>query len=63
MAEDDSPYQEPPHLEGLNNLGEVLEGIQRALERPERFSSAALTALAKEVEEAAVRHGVYEPHD
>jgi hypothetical protein len=63
MGEDEPPYSEPPHLEGLNNLGEVLEGIQIALQRPARFSSETLTALARDVEEAARRHGVYEPLD
>jgi hypothetical protein len=40
-----------------------LFAINMALERPERYSSETLTALAKELEAAAVRYGVYEPHD
>jgi hypothetical protein len=34
-----------------------------ALERPERFTSTHLTALAREIEAVAVRYGVYEPLD
>jgi hypothetical protein len=63
MPTDESPHYEPPYLEGLNDLGEVLEGIQIALQQPARFSSETLTALAKDVEETAKRHGVYEPLD
>jgi hypothetical protein len=48
---------------GLNDLGEVLEGIQNALEKPERFTSETLSRLAREIEEAAQRHEVYEPFD
>jgi hypothetical protein len=61
--EDANPYQEPPWIEGVNNLGEVLEGIRLALDRPERFSSEQLTSLAGEIQAAAQRHGVYEPID
>jgi hypothetical protein len=63
MADDESPYYEPPHLEGLNDLGEVLEGITLALQRPERYSSDELSALAREIEAAARRFSVYEPID
>jgi hypothetical protein len=64
VSDDDAPiWNEPPHLAGLNDLGEVLFAINMALERPERYSSETLTALAKELEAAAVRYGVYEPHD
>jgi hypothetical protein len=57
------PYEEPPHLAGLNDLGEVLEGIDIALDRPERFTSEHLSALAKEIEAVAARFGIYEPAD
>jgi hypothetical protein len=63
MPVEDSPDYEPPWLEGVNDLGEVLEGIQNALEKPERFSSETLSRVAREIEEAARRHGVYEPFD
>jgi hypothetical protein len=63
MTDDDAPYSEPPWLEGLNELTEVLEGIEVALDKPERFTSKALAQLAREIEEAARRHNVYEPHD
>jgi hypothetical protein len=64
MADDEGPiYEEPPYLEGLNDLGEVLEGVQVALGRPERFSSETLSALAGEIAAAARRYGVYEPFD
>jgi hypothetical protein len=63
-SDDDAPiWREPPWLEGLNDLGEVLEGIQIALDRPERFTTEQLQALAREVQDAARRHGVYEPLD
>jgi hypothetical protein len=55
-------YIEGEH-EGLTDLGEVFEGIRSALDRPERFSSETLTALAQEIEAAARRYGVYEPLD
>lgn len=62
--DDDAPiWHEPPWLEGLNDLGEVLEGIQIALARPERFTTEQLQALAREVQGAARRYGVYEPLD
>jgi hypothetical protein len=62
--EDEAPvWSEPPWLEGLNDLSDVLEGIHIALDQPERFTSEQLTALAREVQEAARRHGVYEPLD
>ncbi len=63
MTEGDEPYFEPPWLEGLNELIEVLEGIEIALEKPERFTSETLVELAREIEEAARRHNVYEPLD
>ena len=50
-------------MEGLNDVGEVIEGINHALERPERFTSAHLSALAGELQETARRYGVYEPLD
>jgi hypothetical protein len=53
MGTEEPPYREPLWLEGLNELGEVLEGISIALDRPERFSTPALSALAKELEEVA----------
>jgi hypothetical protein len=59
----DAPHSEPPWLEGLNELTEVLEGIEIALDKPERFTSEALAQLAREIEEAARRHNIYEPHD
>jgi hypothetical protein len=66
MSENDKAapiWHEPPWLEGLNDLGEVLEGIENALSRPERFTSEQLAALAHELQAAARRHGVYEPPD
>jgi hypothetical protein len=59
--DEESPYSEPPYLEGLNNLGEVIEGIRLALQRPERFTTAHLQRMAHELEEIARRYGVYEP--
>jgi hypothetical protein len=56
-------WNEPPWLAGLNDLGEVLEGIRIAIDRPERFTSEQLTALADELRDAAVRYGVFEPLD
>jgi hypothetical protein len=47
----------------VNDLGEALEGIQNALEKPERFTSETLSRLPREIEEAAQRHEVYEPFD
>lgn len=63
MDEQESPYNEPPWIEGVNDLGEVIEGIQLALRRPERFSSEQLSGLASEIQDAARRYGVYEPID
>ena len=64
MENNDAPlWNEPPWLDGLNDLGEVLEGIQRALRKPERFTSEQLSALAREVQEAALRRDVHEPLD
>lgn len=64
MSDDDAPiWNEPPWLAGFNDVGEVIEGINIALQRPERFSSDHLTALAKELQEVARRYGVYEPLD
>ncbi len=54
---------EPPWLAGLNDVGEVIEAINRALERPERFTSEHLSAVAVDLAEVALRGGVYEPHD
>jgi hypothetical protein len=51
------------YLAGLNDLGEVLEGIQIALDRPDRFTSEHLSALANEIAAVAERYGVYEPLD
>ena len=63
MTDDDASESVPPRLEGLNDLTEVLEGIENALDKPERFTSDALAQLAREIEEAARRHNVYEPWD
>jgi hypothetical protein len=65
MTDDSEPpiWNEPLWLAGLNDVGEVLEGIKIALERPERFTSEQLSALAQELQEAARRYGVYEPFD
>jgi hypothetical protein len=60
---DESPYKEPPWLEGLNELLDVLQGISIALDRPERFSTPQLLTLANELQELARRHGIYEPLD
>jgi hypothetical protein len=56
-----SPYREPAHVEGLNELINVLEGIQVAIRSPEGFATSTLTTLAREIEDAARRAGVYEP--
>jgi hypothetical protein len=63
MTDDDAPYSKPPWLEALNELTEGLEGIEMALDKPERFTSEALAQLAREIEEAARRHNVFEPLD
>ena len=64
MSDDETPLRnEPSWMEGLNDVGEVIEGINHALERPERFTSAHLSALAGELQETARRYGVYEPLD
>ena len=60
---EEPPYTEPQYLEGLNDLDDVIDGIRIALQRPERFTTEQLQALAQEVQEAARRHGVYEPLD
>ena len=61
--EQPSPYHESHWIEGVNELGEVLEGISIALDRPERFTSPHLVAMAAEIESVAKRYGVYEPID
>jgi hypothetical protein len=63
VDEEQNPYNESPWIEGVNDLGEVIEGIQLALRRPERFSSEQLSNLASEIQDAARRCGVYEPID
>ena len=63
MDDEQNPYNEPLWIEGTSDLLEVVEGIQLALRRPERFSSEQLSSLAQEIQEAARRHGVYEPID
>jgi hypothetical protein len=63
VDEEENPHQESPWMEGLNDLGEVIEGINIALGRPERFSSEQLSSLAREIQDAARRYGVYEPID
>jgi hypothetical protein len=63
VDDEENPYQEPPWMEGVNNLGEAIEGINIALARPERFSSQQLNDLAREIQDAARRYGVYEPID
>lgn len=59
----ESPYNEPPWIERLNELGEVLERVTLALRRPERFSTEQLQSLAGEIRESAKRRGVFEPID
>ena len=43
----------------------TVEGVERAFTRPERFTSEQLSGLAREVQDAALGHGVYlyEPFD
>lgn len=51
MTEDEAPvWEEPPYLVALNDLAEALEGIQIALDRPERFAPETLQALAEEIQ-------------
>jgi hypothetical protein len=60
MTDDHARYSEAPWLEGLNELTEVLEGIENALDKPERFTSDRLAQLAREIEEGGcpARRGI-----
>jgi hypothetical protein len=64
VADDEVPiWNEPEWMAGLNDVGEVIEAINVALQRPERFTSDHLTSLANELADVARRHGVFEPLD
>ena len=54
-------YDEPPHLDAINELEDVETAITNAIVDDPSVTAEAILALANDLREAAIRHGIYKP--